>query len=79
MLSIKQGGNKYHFLSFWYDSTRDWTLVSRVIGEHSTYKAMGRIVRNYSPIYSNVSLFGLLESKFTIEHVHLQSKTLHQK
>ena len=23
MLSIKAGGNKYHFLSLWYDSTRD--------------------------------------------------------
>ena len=27
MLSVKQGGIKYHFLSLWYDSTRDWTLV----------------------------------------------------
>ena len=23
MLSVKQGGIKYHFLSLWYDSTRD--------------------------------------------------------
>ena len=28
MLSVKQGGIKYHFLSFWYDSTWDWTTVS---------------------------------------------------
>ena len=28
MLSVKQGSIKYHFLSFWYDSTWDWTLVS---------------------------------------------------
>ena len=35
MLSVKQGGIKYHFLSLWYDSTWDWTQVSRVIGEHS--------------------------------------------
>ena len=35
MLSVKQGGNKYHFLSLWYDSTWDWTLVNRTIGEHS--------------------------------------------
>ena len=35
MLSVKQGGIKYHFLSLWYDSTRDWTQVSRPIGEHS--------------------------------------------
>ena len=26
VLSIKQGGIKYHFLSLWYDSTWDWTL-----------------------------------------------------
>ena len=35
MLSVKQGGIKYHFLSLWYDSTWDWTQVSRAIGEHS--------------------------------------------
>ena len=33
MLSVKQGGIKYYFLS--YDSTWDWTKVSRAIGEHS--------------------------------------------
>ena len=32
MLSVKQGGIKYHFLSLWYDSTWDWTQVSRAIG-----------------------------------------------
>ena len=35
MLSVKQGGIKYHFLSLWYDSTSDWTQLSRAIGEHS--------------------------------------------
>ena len=35
MLSAKQGGIKYYFLSLWYDSTWDWTPVSRMIGEHS--------------------------------------------
>ena len=29
MLSVKQGGIKYHFLSLWYDPTWDWTQVSR--------------------------------------------------
>ena len=37
MLTVKQGGIKYGFLSLWYDSTWDWTLVSRTIGEHSTH------------------------------------------
>ena len=34
MLSAKQGGIKYHFLSLWYNSTWDWTLVSQAIGQH---------------------------------------------
>ena len=37
MLSVKQGGIKYHFLSLWYDLTWDWTQVSRAIGEHSNH------------------------------------------
>ena len=41
MLSVKQGSIKYHFVSLWYDSTWDWTLVSQTIGEHSTHLANG--------------------------------------
>ena len=37
MLSVKQGGIKYHFLSLWYDSIRDWTSVSQIIGKHSNH------------------------------------------
>ena len=36
-LSVEQGEIKYHFLSLWYYSTRDWTPVSQSIGEHSTH------------------------------------------
>ena len=36
MLSVKQGDIKYYFLSLWYNSTCDWTTVSRAIGEYST-------------------------------------------
>ena len=39
MLSVKQGSVKYHFLSLWYDLTRDWTPVSWTIGEHYTHFA----------------------------------------
>ena len=39
MRSAKQGGTKYHFLSLWYDSTKDWTQVDRAIGEHSNHHA----------------------------------------
>ena len=42
MLSVKQGDIKYHYLSLWYHSTWDWTLVFRVVGEPSTTKPMGR-------------------------------------
>ena len=33
MLSIKQGGTKYHFLNFCYHSTWDWNPVSQTIGK----------------------------------------------
>ena len=46
MLSVKQGGIKNHFLSLWYDSTWDWTQVSRAIGEHFNH-------------YANVVLIGM--------------------
>ena len=39
ILSAKQGGIKYHFLSLWYDLIWDWTPVSRIIGEHSSHLA----------------------------------------
>ena len=44
MLSVKQGGFKYHFLSLWYDSTCDLTPVSRAIGEH--YHSNYSIIEN---------------------------------
>ena len=37
MLSVEQRDIKYNFLSFWYDSTWDWTPVSRVISERSNH------------------------------------------
>ena len=39
MRSVKQGVIKYHFLNLLYDSTWDWTPVSRTIGEHSYHYA----------------------------------------
>ena len=45
MLSVKQLGIKYHFKSFWYDSTWDWTKVSRAIGEHSNHYANDAIMK----------------------------------
>ena len=39
MLTAKQGGIKYYFLSLSYDWTWDWTPVSQAIGEHSNHCA----------------------------------------
>ena len=41
MLSVKQGGTKYYFLSLWYDLTWDWTLISQAISEHFACLANG--------------------------------------
>ena len=46
MLSVKQEGIKYHFLSLWHDSTRDLTLVCRAIGEHRAIGLMSRVFAN---------------------------------
>ena len=37
MLSIKERGIKYHFLSLWYDLTLDWNPVSWITTEHSVF------------------------------------------
>ena len=47
MLSVKQGGIKYHFLSLWYDSTWDWTQVSRALANTLTHR----------PIYINIYIY----------------------
>ena len=73
MLSVKQGGIKYHFLSLWYDSTWDWTPVSQTIGEHSIYlllpptrhnlthgqKPEGRLKCGYKPCWSMLLISSL--------------------
>ena len=60
-MSVKQGGIKNHFLSLWYDSTWDWTLVSRAIGKHSAHKAN-------EPVYSLSEFFrwGLVSIIFVV-------------
>ena len=63
MLSVKQGGIKYHFLSLWYDSIWDWTQVFRAIIEHSNH-------------YTNVRLY--LDCIWTIQIIgHLMSRLYH--
>ena len=37
MISVKQGGLKYHIFGLRYNSIWDWTEVSQTIGEYSNY------------------------------------------
>ena len=43
MLSAKQGGIKYHFLSLWHDLTWNLILVFQAIGEPSNHYANGLV------------------------------------
>ena len=52
MLSVKQRGIKYHFLSLWYDSTWDWTQVSRAIGQCPVYIYIYIYIYIYLYIYN---------------------------
>ena len=45
MLSVKQGGVKYYFLSLWYDLTWDWTPLFRVIW--GTLYSLGQSASTY--------------------------------
>ena len=49
MMSVKQGGIKYHFLSLWYDSTGDWTTIFLTIGEDSTHLVNWALSFHYDP------------------------------
>ena len=46
MLSVKQGGIKYHFLSLWYELTGDWTQVFLAIVKCSNYYASVQLDTN---------------------------------
>ena len=62
MLSVKQGGIKYHFLSLWYDSTWDRTQVSRAIGEHSNRLANVR----YKFFLYNIKIIQIITSRKSV-------------
>ena len=57
MLSVKQGGIKYHFLSLWYDSTWDWIQVSRAIGEYCPPLHFGVIAIEKGHIYIYIYIY----------------------
>ena len=60
MLSVKQGGIKYHFLSLWYYSTCDWTQVSRAIGEHSNHHAKIYMWEGFSDFRPNQNWYEIV-------------------
>ena len=70
MLSVKQDGIKYYFLSLWYDSTWDRTPVSRAIGEHWSLLHYFVVIKWDSyflwmfPIHSHIQV--LLCAKFPV-------------
>ena len=47
MLSVKQGGIKYHFWVFIMTQPWDWTQISKAIGEHSNHYANIGIYKTY--------------------------------
>ena len=61
MLSVKQGRTKYHFLSFWYDSIWDWTLVSRTIVQTTRFNKIPGLLRYFRLFeFSGQSQFGFV-------------------
>ena len=55
MLSVKQDGIKYHFLSLWYDSTWDWTPSPGPLANTLLIRpiCMHVCMHNYAYVYAN--------------------------
>ena len=68
MVSVKQDNIKYHFLSLWYDSTYDWTQVSRAFGEHSEHYGNIRYeyIKDYNWYISIENVFFLIKNMIKI-------------
>ena len=74
LLSFKKGGVNYHFLSLWYDLTRDWTQVSRTISESSTDYANEQLNKNTESFYFITLVFNFLlrnQTKLPLLEPHL--------
>ena len=65
MPGVKQGRIKYHFLSLWYDSTWDWTQVSRAICEHSNHYVMSQLELFNHLLKNDIIIILLLGEFFT--------------
>ena len=69
MLRVNQGSIKYHFLSLWYDSTWDWTQVSRAIGKHPV-----RVIPETQKMVFDTSFLNTQQYKLRIEGKGEQSR-----
>ena len=62
MQIVKQGGTKYHFLSFWYNTTWDSTPVFQTIGEHCDHYANKKYIYIYIYILNTIYIYQPLRS-----------------
>ena len=69
MLCVKQRGINHHFLNLWYDSTWDWTPVSRTIGKHMH-------LFYFKPKHLNTNMYTHIHvCKSNHETIHIKSCT----
>ena len=62
------GSIKYHFLSLFYDSTSDWTLVLWTIDEHFNHYANGPVLKNVER-FTNLCVIHELASAVHIQKI----------
>ena len=73
MLSVMQGGIKYQFLSFRYDSTLDWTLTSWTIAETLLIKLELPNLERISKLVKNYKYLGIFEMD-TIKQLEMKEE-----
>ena len=81
MPSLKQGNIKYYFLSLWYDSTWDWTPVSRAIrNAHlaNIYNIGFLHARTYAQIWANLNSL-ILNTLDYINDIYLKIYALYKR
>ena len=64
LLSVKQGGIKYHFKSFWYDVTRRLNPLANTL---STWPINSKLVSKLFYFLCNVSVFIIWAFSYIIE------------
>ena len=62
MLSVEQGGIKYHFFSLWYDLTWDWTPVFQTISKSAKEMLMWECCSCWQTIQSGLPCLSIWET-----------------